>query len=645
MNVCFITNELHPFKPGGLGRLMYNFAVQNRDHGADRRNFYFLVSSHEVSNHAALAEFFEQNGLGTVVATPQSFSYFDETEAKLFGWLDPKEYSEKGFVRKSLEYYNGLLYLQNRYDVELDVIEFPDYGAWGFSTIAAKQAGLHFQKAQIAVRLHSTGGIIHDAEPFYHRQGKSERAFFELERQCIEQADIVPAHLETITRANQDFYGFGADWRRKVVHEFPPIFLDEDEMFEGDGAARARNFIFSSRLQPFKRPDLFVKAGVIFLDAHPDYDGRFIVASYGWDHAYIGWLRELVPERHKGRMVFMLNAEASLRNKLLENAIAVVPSNYESLCVFAYESALRDAKLILNRKCLAFGEGPYWSEHENCLMFDGTAEDLARACEDALAWDKPPAPPLPESLCYWHLPELPGSVATATGRKGRLALIGYGFSSLAEINERLFELSPQLKAGELEFHVVVGNAHRDLQAYDLPEAVRLHFSPWDTPSPDFFNRLLREIDSDYVAFVTHGGWATAGFYRTALDVMDRDASVDIVTSHVHALSEDDVKDGRWQEGDRNKYGGEGWAMIGIGGAPSVVPWSIHLVSTLSCVRRELALKHPFHEEAGAYFLAGALSKAIKAGARVLVVPRLAITEIQLPVATRFLSEQSVLASL
>jgi glycosyltransferase involved in cell wall biosynthesis len=645
MNICFVTNELHPFKPGGIGRLMYNFAVQNRDRKTNRHNFYFLISSLEVSNVAALAEYFEQNGLGTVVATPSTFSYFDETEAKLFGRLEANEYSDRSFVRKSLEYYNGLLYLQNRYNINLDVIEFPDYGAWGFSTLAAKCAGLHFQDSKIVVRLHSTGGIIHDAEPFYHRKDKSERVFSELERQCIEQADIVVSHLESITRANQEFYGFGRDWREKVIHEFPPIFLEATEFFETDGTVHSRDFIFSSRLQPFKRPDLFVKAGVMFFDAHPEYEGRFLVVSYGWDHAYIGWLRDLVPERHKSKIVFILNAEASLRNKLLENAIVVVPSNYESLCVFAYESALRHAKLILNRKCIAFGEADYWQQGENCLMFDGTAEDLVHACEEALAWDKPRLRPLPESLCYWHQPNLPAQAETAPAKSGRLALIGFGFSSLAEVNEKLFELAPLLAAGKLEFHALISNAHRDLQAFDLPRSVHLHFSPWDNPGPDYFNRLIREIEADYIAFVTPTTCATPEFYRIARTVLDRETGVDIVTSHVHALSEEDLKDSRWQEGNRDVCGGEGWAIVAIGGAPSVAPWSLNLVSSLSCVRHDLAVKHPFQEEAGAFFLSSFLISAIKNGARVLVVPKLAITEIQLPVSTRFLSEQSVLASL
>jgi glycosyltransferase involved in cell wall biosynthesis len=401
MNICFITNELHPFAPGGIGRLMYNFAVQNRDRKTNRRNFYFLISSLDLPNYEMLAEYFEEHDLGTVIATPTEFSYLGEQESRLFHCI-PNEYSGPSFVRKSIEYYNGLLYLEARYGIQLDLIEFPDYGGLGFATLAAKHAGLAFRNTMITVRLHSTGGIIHDAEPFYHRKGKGELSFFELERQCLEQAELVVSHLPVITTANQNFYSFKSTWQKKVIHEFPPIFLEGDEIFDSKADEATRDFIFSSRLQPFKRPDLFIKAAVIFLDCNPIYEGRFYVVSYGWDKAYINWLQNLVPKQYKDCIHFIFNAEASLRNKLLQNSIVVIPSNYESLCLFAYESALRGNKLILNRQCLAFGEAPYWQEGENCLKFDGTADDLARAYERALISPQPTPKPLPESLCYWH---------------------------------------------------------------------------------------------------------------------------------------------------------------------------------------------------------------------------------------------------
>jgi glycosyltransferase involved in cell wall biosynthesis len=645
MNVCFITNELHPFKPGGIGRLMYNFAVQNRDREQGRCNFYFLVSSLEVPSAVELADYFEQNGLGTVVVTPGEFAGFPEREAKLFERLPVNDYSEGSFVRKSLEYYNGLLYLESRYGITLDVIEFPDYGAWGFSTLAAKRAGLHFQDARIAVRLHSTGGIIRAAEPFYHHKNRGDRAFIELERQCVAQADIVVSHLECITRANNEFYRFGDEWLRKVVHEFPPIFLDEEEFFEADSSIAEPNFVFSSRIQPFKRPDLFVKAGVMFFDANPDYSGRFLVVSYGWDQAYIRWLRDLVPERHKGRILFLINVEAELRNKLLADSIAIVPSNYESLCVFAYENALRGSRLILNRECIAFGQGDYWRDGENCLMFDGSAEGLMRACEQVLTMPAPVVRSLPESLCYWHLPALPEALPVASVGKGKVALIGYGFSTLAEINEKLFEMNAALRAGELEFHLVVGNEFSTLNAFDLPASVRLHACPWAVPGPDYFNGLVRSISADYLAFVTPQLCLDAAFYETARVALDKDPGLAIVTAHRHMFSDADVKDSRWQEGNRDEFGGEGWVQVSVGAAPSLSEWTLDVVSPHSCFRRDLVLAHAFNEESGSYFLKVSLTTAIKGGAAVLVVPRLAIREVQQPAATPFLSEQSVLASL
>ncbi|MFI3154965.1 MAG: glycosyltransferase [Methylococcaceae bacterium] len=642
MNVCFITNELHPFKPGGIGRLLYNFAVQNRDRGNGRCNFFFLVSSTDVPDTDSLEEYFAEHDLGTVVATPKTFSFLGEYENRLFEAI-AQGHSGPGRVRTSIEYYNGLLYLEAKYGIKLDLIEFPDFAAWGFAALNAKRAGLAFANARIVVRLHSTQGIIYDAEPFYHPKGLGERSMMELERQCVEQADMLVSHLPVITQANQKYYAFGQAWSDKVVHEFPPIFLEDEEIFAVNADAKTQNFIFSSRIQPFKRPDLFIKAAALFLDRQAEFQGKFYMVSYGWDERYISWLKGLIPQRHSKKVLFIFNAEANLRNRLLQESIVVVPSNYESLCVFAYESALRGSKLILNRQCLAFGEVDYWREGENCLQFDGTAEDLACVYEQALAAPAPVIKPLPESLCFWHKPDLPPLVTAANKTDGKLAVIGYGFTSLAQVNERLFELASLLNDGRFELHLILNVSYKQAVAIKLPQTVKLHYCAWDIPNPGYIKSLLTGLDADYLAFSPPDGQVAAEFYSLARNALDRHADLSIVTSQVRMFKEEELKNSLWQEGNRDDYGVDGKAKISIGGAPSLVGLDMNIVSQYSCLRLSEVDLAKIHEESADFFLPLLLNGAIAKKAGTLVIPKLLITEY--PNQKAFLNETAVLHAL
>src|ERR1700722_3050900 len=97
--------------------------------------------------------------------------------------------------------------------------------------------------------------------------------------------------------------------------------------------APPRNFLFSARLQPFKRPDLFIRAAVRFLDEHQDADNLFQVSSYGWDDNYIDWLKRLVPERWERSILFLEGPTQRERADLILDNILVIPSDFESCCL------------------------------------------------------------------------------------------------------------------------------------------------------------------------------------------------------------------------------------------------------------------------------------------------------------------------
>ena len=205
----------------------------------------------------------------------------------------------------------------------------------------------------------------------------------DLERNLLERADLVVGHFPGIAARNAEFYRFGPEWCGRVHIEFPLLTRDEldgEEIRLNPSADGDPSFIFSSRLQPFKRPDLFINAAIGFLEATPEYTGAFRLVSYGWDQDYIRYLKDLISPTWTNQIIIIDKVAAEERQRFLRQSIVVVPSDYESLCLFAFEASILGQKVILNRRCEAFGSFERWIDGDNCLFFDGSAEDLRGSC-------------------------------------------------------------------------------------------------------------------------------------------------------------------------------------------------------------------------------------------------------------------------
>lgn len=400
-SICFVTNELYPLRKGGIGRMLFNFARQNAATGAPAE-IHFLVPPDLVSEPGEETRL--RDALGDMaqlhIATP--LYMLPDAEAHLFDRGSFNPWTLELMQSTSYRYYRALLDIEHRRGVPFSFIEFPDFGGWGLASVEAKRAGLAFRDTAITARLHSTQGLISRSERFYessHWNGM----LMDAERHLLAHADLIVGHVQSIIDQNAEHYDLAERWTGRTVLEFPPILLEEDEanaVAPEEDAAPCEDFIFSSRLQPFKRPDIFVRAAVAFLEKHPEHTGNFRLVSYGWDRRYIDWLHDLVPVRFRSRVTFIDNANEAERSAYLARSVVVVPSDYESLCLFAFESAQMGRPVILNGRCSAFGENPRWSDGENCLLFDGTVSDLVRAMEQARTM----APPVCGLRSRWMRP-------------------------------------------------------------------------------------------------------------------------------------------------------------------------------------------------------------------------------------------------
>ena len=545
VSICFVTNELYPLKPGGIGRLMYNFAVDNRESPSPAEIHYLLPPEDEEQRNAIRGEY---AGLGTVHFCSGEFptlGVFGESLRRFGAGADGQRPSNLDeHLLRSLQYYSGLQEAQVATGREFDIVEFPDFGGWAAATLAAKKAGFAFANTRIAVRLHSTFGLITLTERYYHRPSLWLASIYDLERRALQDADLVVGHLESIADFNANSYGFDDAWRSRVIIEFPPITLDEPagQGFLAASRRPARDFVFSSRLQPFKRPDLFIRAAVRMLRDDPTCQSLFHVASYGWDQTYIAWLQSLVPLDLRMRIRFLPNLTQVERAQLLRRSIVVVPSIYESLCLFAYESAMQGLKVILNRQCDAFGAGPRWVDRANCLMFDGSYIDLARVMRQALDWtptspvDASPDPP------YWEAFQPSDEPSGTPDDLPKLDLLAHGFSTIAELNQWLIQANERQIGGglptldiERSYHLIaprplLRTAGAPMRVPAVP-GLHLHLAEsWDVTADDIA-AALDQMTGEVVAFAPRGLSVDPGFIETALEALAADPDLSAVTSH------------------------------------------------------------------------------------------------------------------
>lgn len=478
--ICFVTNEIYPLHKGGIGRMLYNIAVKNAE-SAQPADIHFLMvwqpDDVQANIRMALA------GLASIAFCPLTAGSFG-------GWATEFEQSNAlnwhygHAYRQSLMLYWALDEYEKGLDAPFDIIEFPDYGGWALATLEAKATGIRFTGATIAVRLHSTAGVIAAHQPFYEKIGHWAGCIEDMEYQCLAKADVIVGHLGGIIDYNQQHYGFDDAWRARCYTEFPPIELTVDEASQHAGRRSGADpdFIFSSRLQPFKQPDLFIKAALKFLSATPAYSGRFRLISYGWDDAYIAWLESLIPAHRAAQVTIERDLSAGERIKAIRSGITVIPSNYESLCLFAYEASNLGSTVILNDACLGFGEKSRWVHGENCLKFDGSLEGLVTVLRDAIDAQLPEVVSVQTTTPYWDA----GLEASAppTGKGQELTLLLHGFKRREEVSGNLKRhKEAQASKGPDHLLLLLPDAWRGEAMFDERDA-DVHWLASDAPWPE-----------------------------------------------------------------------------------------------------------------------------------------------------------------
>ncbi len=416
--VCIVTDEMYPFSPGGIGRLMHNMVKE----GLEREpslEFHLLVPERVKMQSTAVEVYFG----GRVKLHVCRFRESAEQAVDELGLYPPPEaFRDSRWHAESLDLMRHLKGLEAS-GLRFDVIEFADFRGWAFCTLQEKHLGLGFADALVTVRLHSSYGVLTHYEP--HTMEVENIGRVEFERKSLLDADRVIAHLPCIAAFNQRFYGFDEKWMEKVVVEFPPVT-------EGASSTAApvppseRNLVFVTKIQPFKRPDLFVRAAALLMYALPAWKGRAILSCHAFDPDFLAEIQALVPPALSQRFVF--TRPGPDRDNLMRSGVVVIPSDYESLNLTAYEASEVGARLVLNGNCLAFGDDSPFVDGVNCLKFDGSVDSLVEAMRRGLEGEELRPVSWKAARPYWESVQPTSKKVAARGSEPLVSIVVTNFN-------------------------------------------------------------------------------------------------------------------------------------------------------------------------------------------------------------------------
>jgi len=627
-SVCFVTNELYPLGPGGIGRMLYNFAKYNAEMGFPAE-FHFLIPKALVESKPDAGELLEA-AFGDIATIHMCPSVQDDPTqiGRLLARSLEYPWTSEWLFTQSFTYYLGLLAAEQRNGAPFDLIEFPDFGGWAQAAIEAKRAGLAFGKSQICARIHSTQGMLYGVERYINDPGHWAGIMFDAERHLLAHADLVVAHDPEVAARTARFYDLERRWEGRSRLEFPPVYLNIGEgVYErADRVAKPRDdrpcldFLFGSRLQPVKRPDLFIRAAILFLEGRPSWEGMFRLVCSGWDRAYIDSLKALVPQAMRDRIVFLENARPAERLELINESIVVVPSDYESLCLFAFEAALAGRKVILNAVCPAFGNGFRWNDGENCLLFDGSVESLRDAMERSLEWEvSSPVAAVPDPP-YWlgALPSAPQASHPGDEAAEPTTIFCYGAESAPEFR-RQFDavclIVDDLRRGGVPHQVVF---QLPLGAFDRdgPECTQIAERGWELAfssglreCPQMFGKRLAALPTRSVLLVPAGFEVSLEFVRAAIRAKRNDPALIAVAGHTEVI---DAVTGR-----------SDYIRVYSGEAPSTALLSSRILPPLCLLDTDVLGRVPFDPWAGECWFETFARTCALHGEPMLVMPMLA----------------------
>lgn len=369
--LVFVTTELSPFTSGGIGRVIHN--ILRSMSAQDRERSYVLALDCSISTAAFSALF---PGAQLISLS----SDFAEGRYDAAGHQPPR----RAFSGTDLQWKSSVIFRALRRiskELNIDYVEFPDWGGLGFASIQEKRISGWLSSATLSVRLHSSHSLLLHHEASLVRN--TDLIISDIERKCLRDCDLIVAQLGPVGEHNRKIFGFTPEeWDDRVVVHSPPVLLDHHSAASVSICPSVNMpIMFGSKLQRFKRPDLFVRGVASFCQRSEGFEGDALISAHSFDDGYRNRIVRMIPPGLSGRFHFDAPKQGVARERLIASSTFVAPSDFESFCLSAYEASLLGARVVLNGANPGFGDGTPWQHGVNCLKFDGTTAGLVDALD------------------------------------------------------------------------------------------------------------------------------------------------------------------------------------------------------------------------------------------------------------------------
>ncbi len=365
-HVCFVTDEIYPGTPGGIGRLI---SATARELHASGRAVSLLLTVDQM-RAGAFREYAAREMPGVSVYTLEELLNDLVPDERIPLWA----FHFESYHRS----YRVALALRRLIAItDIDGVEFNDYQGLGYVTLKWRRLwGDPFAHIDMWVRLHGSLKMclsVDDAR----RYTPEETQVFAMETYSLRHADAWISPSKDVANWYAQMYEIPA---KRVIVGTPE--------FEHHGTGHTHHrtshevfkVLFYGKLQHLKGPDLLIDAALSLI-RQSKRNVEFVFAGPDVEHPWLGStqaeLERRIPPSIRSRFSFLGRIDPSELQGLAETCdVAVVPSRAETFCLAAHELNWIGIPLVLNR-IPAFQA--YFEDGKDCLFFDGSAAKLASA--------------------------------------------------------------------------------------------------------------------------------------------------------------------------------------------------------------------------------------------------------------------------
>jgi glycosyltransferase involved in cell wall biosynthesis len=370
--LVYVTQELSPFTAGGIGRVLHNIFKSLDPKDSER---IVLIN---LGAKIPPTLFSKQFPRAVIINADISFDVVRDAQM---------HYPPRAAYKTKHQWLSFLAMTELRKlasKFAIDYVEFPDWGGLGFSTIQENIATGFLQGATIAVRLHSTHAVLCAYESY--NLSLNDCLIMDIERKSLRDCDMIIAQIEQVSIKTCEIFDFQLEeWEKKIVIHAPPVLIDFlPEATESHIPNKDTALVFGSKLQEVKRPDIFVRGSNSYFAKNPDSSTQVIFAAHSFDTLYREKILTMIAPNFREK--FHMNPIDSLvlRESIISKSVFVVPGEFESFCLAAYEASILGALVVLNAKNPAFSSETTWKNGLNCLKYDGTVDGLAAVIDIGL---------------------------------------------------------------------------------------------------------------------------------------------------------------------------------------------------------------------------------------------------------------------